>query len=66
LKAVLEPHHIGEIAMIEPDSEQYFVNKDPIAVVHEAHAAIPDKRFYRMRVGYEAEFSIGTSLKRRK
>ena len=66
LKAVLEPDHVGEFLMIEPDSGRYFVNKDAVTAIRDGHAALPDKRFYSMRVGFEAEFAIGTSLKRRK
>src|SRR5947209_12372222 len=66
LRDMLEPHHVGKFLLIEPDSGRYFVNKDSVAVIREAHAAIPDKRFYGLRVGYETEHAIGTTLKCRR
>lgn len=56
--------YIVEFFMIEPDSGRYFVNKDAAAVIREAHAAIPDKRFYGLRVGCENEYAVGTRLRR--
>lgn len=65
LRTVLEPTSAGEFLMIEPDLGRYFINEDPVSVIREAHAALPDKRFYRLRVRYESEYAIGTRLKRR-
>src|ERR1700759_2850236 len=66
LAGELEAHHLGEFLLIEPDSGRYFAGRDEVAVMQEAHAAMPDKRFYMMRVSYQAIDVIGTSLKRRR
>lgn len=61
LKSLLEPEHKGRFVAIEPDTESYFLGKSGTEAILKARAALPDKLFYLMRVGYRAACSIGGS-----
>ena len=54
LKALLEPADIGKFAAIEPDSGDYFVASRMTEAMHEARLKHPDKRFFLIRIGFEA------------
>lgn len=59
LKTLLEPAEKGKYVAIEPDSENYFVDADGTKALLQARAALPDKLFFLIRIGYEAAHSIG-------
>ena len=59
LKALLEPAQIGKFVAIEPSSGSYFVNESDVEAILSGRAALPDKLFYLMRIGYEAAHQIG-------
>lgn len=61
LKGLLEPEHKGRFVAIEPDTESYFLGKTGTEAILKARAALPDKLFYLMRVGYPTACSIGGS-----
>lgn len=58
LKAVLEPDYVGKFAAIEPDSGDYFVASRMTEAMHEARLKHPDKRFFLIRIGFEAAVSF--------
>ena len=66
LKMLLEPTHSGEYIAIEPDSGRYFLGPTDAAATNAARAAIPDRIFYLMRVGYKAAYTIGGGIVRNK
>jgi hypothetical protein len=47
----LEKEHHGEVLLIEIQSGDYFVDKDPHEALKKAKSKHPDKIFYRCRVG---------------
>jgi hypothetical protein len=42
----------GKIAVIEPDSGDYFLGKTLLEALNKAQAQYPDKIFYSIRIGY--------------
>ena len=60
LKSVLEPAYTGHFVAIEPDSGQYFVGKNTIQTMQQARAALPDKQFYLVRIGYGYAHKLGS------
>ena len=58
LKALLEPSEIGKFVAIEPYLERYFVAARDIEALQAARAALPDKVFFLVRIGYEAAHKI--------
>ena len=64
LKTLLEPQHEGQFLAIEPDSGRYFLGPTSVAALDAARAAIPERLFYLMRVGYGAAFTIGSGVGR--
>lgn len=59
LKAVLEPEHTGRFVAIEPDTSDYFLGDTDAEALLAAHAALPDRRFYLKRSGYDYTHRIG-------
>ena len=53
LKPILEPTRIGKFVAIEPDSGSYFVNDSDVEALLSAKAALPEKLFYLMRIGFD-------------
>jgi len=47
----LEKEHKGEVLLIEIESGDYFVDKDPDEAMRKAKAKYPDRIFFRCRVG---------------
>lgn len=62
LKALLEPTHTGRIAVIEPDSGEYFLGSRIDETLEAAIVEHPDKLFYIVRVGYPAALKIRKTL----
>jgi hypothetical protein len=58
LKALLEPTYVGKFAAIEPDSGDYFVADRMAEAMHQARVKHPDKRFFLVRIGFEAAVSF--------
>ena len=59
LSAELEPAHSGRFVAIEPNTGRYFLGDTGTAALIAARAAIPDSRFYLMRVGRQAAHTVG-------
>lgn len=58
LKAKLEPTHLGEYAVIEVESGDYFLGHTISEAYAKAAAKYPDKEFYLVRIGYPAAISF--------
>ena len=58
LQAILEPAEIGKFVAIEPYLERYFVATRDIEALLAARAALPDKFFFLIRIGYKAAHKI--------
>jgi hypothetical protein len=54
LRKALEAEHTGRFVAIEPGSGRYFLGDTGTAALVEAHATIPDRTFYLVRIGYQA------------
>ena len=59
LKSQLEPTDIGRFVAIEPESQRYFLADNGTAALIAAHKAMPDRRFYLVRVGYRVADTVG-------
>ncbi|HWX40750.1 MAG TPA: hypothetical protein VN345_06325 [Blastocatellia bacterium] len=59
LKNELEPKQNGRYVAIEPRSERYFLGNTGTEALVAAHNAIPDARFYIVRIGHHISHSIG-------
>lgn len=59
LRGELEPQHAGRFLAIEPRSQRYFLGDTDVEALLAAREAMPDNRFYLVRVGYETAHSIG-------
>src|SRR5690348_4015212 len=59
LKNELEPRENGHYISIEPRSERYFLGNTGTEALVAAHNAIPDARFYIMRIGHPTSHSVG-------
>lgn len=58
IKAQVEPKHNNEFIVIEVDSGDYFIDKDPVKAIGKAKEKYPEVVFYRARIGYPAAFSM--------
>ena len=52
----------GRIAVIEPDSGEYFLGDTLTEVLREARRRYPDKVFYSIRIGYDHAHELKTGL----
>ena len=59
LKNELEPKQNGRYVAIEPHSERYFLGNTGTEALVAAHNAIPDARFYIVRIGHPTSHSVG-------
>ena len=58
LQALLEPSEIGKFVAIEPYLERYFVGQTDREALWAGRAALPDKVFFLVRIGYEVAHKI--------
>lgn len=59
LRSLLEPKETGKFGAIGPDTESYFIDEDATRAILRAREEFPEKKFFLMRIGYEAAHSIG-------
>ena len=64
LKADLERRHRGRFVAIEPFSGDYFLGDTSAEALIAAHGAFPDRRFYLLRIGFDAAHTIGGHVAR--
>jgi hypothetical protein len=62
LQALLEPEQIGKFVAIEPDTGQYFVGETDRDALWAGRAALPDKLFFLVRIGYDAAHKVGGTM----
>lgn len=46
--------HKGEIAVIDPETGQYFLGKTMVEAIKKARTRFPDRIFYAVRIGSKA------------
>ena len=63
LKEALEPDHVDEFVVIEPESGDYFLGKTLGEATQAARQSHPDRLTHAMRVGHRAAMYIGSSRK---
>jgi len=63
LRAVLEPEHIGEFVVIEPESGDYFLGRTLSEAGRAARRSHPDRLNHAMRVGYKAALHFGMHVR---
>ncbi|MFN0054699.1 MAG: hypothetical protein ACKV0T_21210 [Planctomycetales bacterium] len=61
LQAVLEPAHLDEFVVIEPESENYFLGSTLNQAAQAARCADPGRLTHAMRVGRRAALHMGMS-----
>lgn len=59
LKMQLEPEHKGRFVAVEPDSGKYFLGDTGTAALVAASTALPEKKFYLLRIGYAVTHRVG-------
>lgn len=59
LRALLEPGHNGEFAVIDVDTGAYEVAAEPVAASDRAVGRRPRGRFYMVRIGASSAFRLG-------
>ena len=63
LKQRLELEHQDKFVAIEPVSRSYFLGETFIAAAIAAKTAFPDRKSFVLRIGHDAAFHIGASVK---
>ena len=59
LRVILEPEHLDEFVVIEPESGDYFLGKTLNEATATARKAYPDRMTHAMRVGRRAALHFG-------
>jgi hypothetical protein len=62
IKEQVEAKHKNKFIVIEVESGEYFIDKDPVQAIVKARKKFPDAIFYRARIGYPAAFSIKSNI----
>ena len=63
LRAVLEPEHVDDFVVIEPESGEYFLGKTLNEATRAARRTYPDRLTHAMRVGHRAAVHFGLHLR---
>ncbi len=63
LRAVLEPEHVDEFVVIEPDSGDYFLGKTLNEATQAARQSYPNRLTHAMRVGHRAALHFGMHIR---
>ena len=59
LKTALEPTHVGEFVAIEPSAARYFLGQTATAALVAARDAMPESKFFLIRIGSRVTHKIG-------
>jgi hypothetical protein len=54
----------GKIAVIEPDSGEYFLGKTLLEALNKAEAKYPNKIFYSIRIGYPFAHQLNGAIRK--
>lgn len=63
LQAVLEPEHVDEFVVIEPESGDYFLGPTLNEATRAARRVYPDRLTHAMRVGHRAALHFGMHIR---
>jgi hypothetical protein len=63
LRSVLEPEHIDEFVVIEPESGDYFLGNTRSEASRAARKSHPDRLTHAMRVGHRAALHFGLHVR---
>ncbi len=63
LRAVLEPEHMDEFVVIEPESGDYFLGRTLREAAAAARRLYPDRLTHAMRVGHTAAIHFGMHVR---
>jgi hypothetical protein len=59
LRTTLEPDHIGEFVAVEPIAARYFLGPTATAALVAARDAMPESKFFLIRIGSSVAHKIG-------
>jgi hypothetical protein len=62
IKEKIERRHKHKFIVIEVDSGDYFIDKDPVTATLKARKKYPTAIFYLARIGYPAAFSMKSDI----
>jgi hypothetical protein len=62
IKAEVEAKDKNKFIVIEVESGDFFIDKDPVKAIVKARKRFPHAVFYRARIGYPAAFSIKSNV----
>ena len=60
IRSNYEPVHNGKFLAIEVDSKEAYMAEDSIAAVKKAQKVHPDKKFYVVKIGFDAAVTLAT------
>lgn len=63
LRAILEPDHVDEFVVIEPESGDFFLGKTLNEATRAARRTHPDRLTHAMRVGHRAALHFGLHVR---
>ena len=63
LQALLEPAHLDEFVVIEPESGDYFLGQTLNQATRAARSVYPDRLTHAMRVGRRAALHFGLHIR---
>jgi hypothetical protein len=63
LQTILEPDHLDEFVVIEPESGDYFLGKTLSEATRAARDVYPDRLTHAMRVGRRAALHFGLHVR---
>jgi hypothetical protein len=63
LRTVLEPNHVDDFVVIEPESGDYFLGKTLSEATRAARRTHPDRLTHAMRVGHRAALHFGLHVR---
>jgi hypothetical protein len=59
LRTTLEPDHMGEFVAVEPSAARYFLGQTATAALIAARNAMPESKFFLIRIGSRVAHKIG-------
>ena len=63
LRAFLEPDHVDDFVVIEPESGDYFLGKTLNEATQAARRTHPDRLTHAMRIGHKAALYFGLHVR---
>ncbi len=63
LRAQVEPGNIGKFLVLDIETGEYEIDREEVAAFRRAKAKRPDAPLYLLRIGYQAAYQLGGSLR---